>query len=250
MRHLRLKFRRHEQQRERLRPAFGARDGLPRLRRRERPERRLEHRASDRRMPAIAARKLVGDVEPLREAVEPGRALVGESFRRAAAATAARRAGCAPASRGPDVGPASRRSARSAPMIHSLGRLSLLRGASQASGAVTSALAISLRSPSVSRKRFASRSTSARRRLVGDEMARELASPHASRSPDGARGRRARAALLDAVVWIGLAEHRLRARLVHARIEDELAAVHPDWRGGTIVQPVITLAKLVTSSCV
>ena len=98
----------------------------------------------------------------------------------------------------------------------------------QASGAVTSAFAISFRSPSVSRKRLASRSTSARRRLVGDEMPRELGG-------DVLRGRRMareigehRAALLDAVVGIGLADHRLRRP---ARACARLKMNSPPWSG-------------------
>ena len=82
---------------------------------------------------------------------------------------------------------------------------------------MTSAFASSFRSPSVSRKRLRQPLDQRRRRLVGDEMAGEL-------GRDVLRGRRMareigqhRAALLDAGVGIGLAEHGLRARLVQAR---------------------------------
>jgi hypothetical protein len=51
--------------------------------------------------------------------------------------------------------------ARKAPMIHSPGRLSLLRGVFHDSGAVTNDFANSFRSPSVSMKHLDSRSTSA-----------------------------------------------------------------------------------------
>ena len=76
----------------------------------------------------------------------------------------------------------------------------------------------------MSRKRLLKPFHQRRRRLVGDEMARELAR-------DVLRGRgMAReigehaAALLDAGVVVALADHGLRAGLVHARIEDEHAA--------------------------
>src|SRR5712691_2095208 len=72
-----LEFGRHEQKRERLRAAFGAQDGLPRFARSERRQRLLEHLARIG-LRAQAARELIGDVEALRQAVEPGRALVGE----------------------------------------------------------------------------------------------------------------------------------------------------------------------------
>src|SRR5712691_4192268 len=72
-----LEFGRHEQKRERLRAAFGAQDGLARFARSERRQRLLEHLARIG-LRAHAARELIGDVEALRQAVEPGRALVGE----------------------------------------------------------------------------------------------------------------------------------------------------------------------------
>ena len=141
--------------------------------------------------------------------------------------------------------------ARSDAMIHSPGRLSLARGASQASGAVTSAFASSFRSPWVARKRLASRSTKAgggssamkwRASLVATCLA--VAGCRASVSQH-------RAALLHAGVGIAPADHGLRARLVHVRIEHEFAGTRSrPVRGAITVQPVITLAKRVTSSCV
>src|SRR5215471_15748316 len=76
-----LEFRRHEQKREGLRAALGARDGLPRLVRSEWRERLFEH------IPRIgvsaeAAGKLIGDVEALRQPIEPGGAFVGEALGR------------------------------------------------------------------------------------------------------------------------------------------------------------------------
>ncbi len=77
----------------------------------------------------------------------------------------------------------------------------------------------------MSRKRAPSRSTSAPRRIVGDEMARELA------RDVGGGGRMAReirehgAALRDVGLVVDLADYALRARLVQARIEHELVAV-------------------------
>src|SRR5205823_6640660 len=55
----------------------------------------------------------------------------------------------------------ARVTARRAATTHSPGRLSLARGASQDSGAATSAFPTSFKSPCVARKRFANRSTSA-----------------------------------------------------------------------------------------
>src|SRR5262249_61695404 len=94
-----LEFGRHEQQRERLRAAFGAQDRLPRFGRRERRERLLEHVAGIG-LCAHAARELIGDVEALRQAVEWARSRRRIRWERAAA-TAARPGGCAPASPGP-----------------------------------------------------------------------------------------------------------------------------------------------------
>jgi hypothetical protein len=73
-----LKFRRHEQERERLQPALRARNGLPCFGGGEWRDRLLEHRLGIKRA-AKAARELIGDIEPLREAVEPGGVVVGEA---------------------------------------------------------------------------------------------------------------------------------------------------------------------------
>ena len=93
-----LEFGRHEQQRQRLRPALGARDGLARLGRSERPERLASNNRLRIGRAGHPARELVGDVEPLRQPVEPGGVCRRESPSAPAAATAARPAGSAPAS--------------------------------------------------------------------------------------------------------------------------------------------------------
>ena len=63
------------------------------------------------------------------------------------------------------------------------------------------------------------------RRRIGDEMARELGGE--MRGGCGMDGEIAqhRAALLDVILFVTLAQHGLRAGLVHARIERELAAM-------------------------
>ena len=121
---------------------------------------------------ADAAGECVGDVEPLRQAVDPCRLRSRKSRSAPADATAARRATPAPACT--RAASRARRSGASAEMIHSVGRLSLVRCGVQDSGAATSVLAISFRLPSVSRKRSRQLVDQRRRRLVGDEMAREL----------------------------------------------------------------------------
>ena len=115
--------------------------------------------------------------------------------------------------------------ARTIETTHSLGRLSLVRGRAQASGEETSALVTSFRSPDVSRKILASRSTIPGGRLVGDEVAHQLVG-HVR----GGRGMRGQilqhgAALLDARVLVDLVQDLLRPRLVQAPVEGELAAV-------------------------
>ena len=171
---------------------------LARLRRRER--RRAPSRASP---PDRAARPSRCAIGWRCRAAAPGRRARRRCRRRnpsaPAAATAARRAGSAPAIDAADVAGVDAGRAQIAATIHSPGRLSLacsarpgLRRARPAPSAT------SLRSPSVSRKRFAQPLDQRRRRLVGDEMARELVR-------DMLRGRRMareigehRAALLDA----------------------------------------------------
>src|SRR5438552_7130767 len=66
-----LELRRHQQERQRLGPALGARDGLARFRRCERAEREIDRtfRIDQRRH---APRELIGDVEALGEPVPPG----------------------------------------------------------------------------------------------------------------------------------------------------------------------------------
>jgi len=56
------------------------------------------------------------------------------------------------------------------------------------------------------------------------------------------------APLIDAEVGIGFADHRLPPRLMQAGVEREFAAMRGSCLNGTTVQPVITLAKFVTSS--
>ena len=170
------------------------------------------------------AARAVGDVEPLREAVDPGRSRrrspSGADGRHSGSPSRCAPAGCGACRRG--VTPTARRRADD-PLARPLELGARRRPRPPARS--TSVFAISFRSPSVSRKRFDSRSTSARRRLVGDEMAREL-------GRDVRRGRRMTreigehgAALLDPAVGIGLAEHRLRPGSCMRAIEHELAAV-------------------------
>src|SRR6185312_7461115 len=77
-----LEFRGHEQQRERLRPAFGAPDGLPRFGRRQRSECGVEHRVRFTPIVADEPADLVGDIEALRQTIDPRRAFVRETLRR------------------------------------------------------------------------------------------------------------------------------------------------------------------------
>jgi hypothetical protein len=74
-----LEFRRHEQKRKRLRATFGALDGLPRFGRGERRKHLFEH-LSRIGICTETAGELIGDVETLRQPVEPGRTLVGEAL--------------------------------------------------------------------------------------------------------------------------------------------------------------------------
>ena len=123
---------------------------------------------------------------------------------------------------------ASRRDADRAPCRRSAIRSAAsasARCSSQVSGASTSALAISFRSPSVSRKRFDSRSTSA-----GDGSSATKWRASLSATCAAVAGWRARSASTarpcsTPPVRIALAEDRLRPGLVQARIEHELAAV-------------------------
>jgi hypothetical protein len=116
-----LEFGRHERKRKRLLAAFGTGDRLSGLGARERSERGIDDPAEVDAL-GQASRDVVGDVEP----ASPRKPV-----------------------------------ARVIATTHSLGVLSLSRGAAQASSDVINALATSLRSPSVSRKVLASRSTSA-----------------------------------------------------------------------------------------
>src|ERR1043165_8368053 len=75
-----LEFRRHQDERDRLLPAFGASHGPARVFGCKRPERILQQRVGlDPHLHHFA--DAVGDIEPLRQPVDPGRLLVGESLR-------------------------------------------------------------------------------------------------------------------------------------------------------------------------
>src|SRR6516164_9808784 len=73
---------RHQQQGERLRTAFCAGDGVTRLGRRQRAESALHkrHRIQPLRH---ATSEIVGDVDALRQAVDPCRLVIGEAVRTA-----------------------------------------------------------------------------------------------------------------------------------------------------------------------
>src|SRR6202034_2582876 len=70
----------HQQHGERLAAAFGAANGVPRLRRCQRPEALIDQRD---RIDAIrhAAGETVGNVKTLRQAIDPGRLIVRETVR-------------------------------------------------------------------------------------------------------------------------------------------------------------------------
>ena len=139
--------------------------------------------------------------------------------------------------------------ARRRATIHSPGRLSLSRGDAQASGAVDQRLRDFLQVAVGVEEALGQPLDQRRRRIVGNEMAREL-------GRDMLRGRRMageigehRAALLDTRIWIGLADAPvcgpgscMRALNTNSPPCSGLST------GGRIVQPVSTLAKLVTSS--
>ena len=165
----------------------------------------------------LRLREGIGDVEPRRQAVHPGRLLVGESLRRRRPPQRLAEQFMRLQQRAA-ISAARARRAQSSPMIHSPGRLSLLRGASQASGDGTSAFAISLRLPSVSTERLRQPLDQPRRRLVGHEMARQLGGDVLRRRRMTRKIGQHRAALLDA----GCPDSFCRctvcgARLVHAR---------------------------------
>ena len=133
-----------------------------------------------------ARRNDAGEIEPLREPVDPG-GLVVKAF-------GLRRAPQRLAQRGAPAGPARRPGMSGCGAAHGgepLVRPLELGGASQVSGASMRALAISLRSPSVSRKRFYSlwvSASAARRRRNGARACWR----RAGRSRGGAPGSAAR----------------------------------------------------------
>src|SRR6185312_14443685 len=77
-----LEFGRHQQQRQRLRPAFGAANRFARLIGGKRSECLIRERVRFGAGIADQAADLVGDIEALGEAVDPGGAIVGEALRR------------------------------------------------------------------------------------------------------------------------------------------------------------------------
>src|SRR5262249_26308962 len=146
----------HEHERQRLLTALGAGDCLPGFGRRERSERGIDDLARVGPL-GDALSEIVGDVEPLTDAIDPVRLVVGKPF-----GADGRHIG-SPSSAWPRTkrsGALRAPAARTIATTHSPGRLSLLCSPAQASSAMTSALAVSLRLPSLSRKTFASRSTS------------------------------------------------------------------------------------------
>ena len=165
----------------------------------------------------------VGDVEPLRQAVDPGRLLVGKAFRRRRAPQRARRDRPAP--------PARRRGSGATPIARQaddqpLARtLELVRGVDpglrRLDQRLGQLLEIAVGVEEALRSAARPAPAADRRRRNG---ARACAR-HARRSPDGAPGRRARRDPARRRRRRSLADHALRARLVHARIEHELAAV-------------------------
>ena len=212
-----LEFRRHQQQRERLLPAFGARDRLPRLGRRQRPERRLDEAPADRCASATRSRECGWRCR----AAAPGRRARPPARRRSpsapAAATAARR-DSAMRLQHAAARPAQRRSRASAAISHSLGRLSLPRsrvpGLRRVDQRLRDLLQVAVGVEETLRQPLDQR----RRRLVGDEVARELA-----RDVRGGRrmareiGEHRAGPARRRLSRIDLADDRLRARLVQAR---------------------------------
>ncbi len=196
---------------------------MARFARSERRQRLLEHLARIG-LRAHAARELIGDVEALRQAVEPGRALVGEPL----------------GSRRPpqrlaqevvrlhhrvDVG---RRDARGAqhpddPFARTLElgarRLPRFRRCHQR---LRHLLQIALGGEEALGQPLDQRG----RRLIGDEMARELGGYVFCGCRMACERGEHVASLLHAGVGVAPPDHRLRAGLVHARIELELAAAH------------------------
>ena len=154
-----LELGRHEQQGQRLLPALGAGHGLRRLgaTRCEPSTVSMTYAGIDAAGDALG--EVVGDVQAPAHAVDPGRLVVGIALGRWRAPQGLAESRL-PAGEAGGVGRACRPRAPSR-STHSLGRLSLVRGRAQASGEATRALATSLRSPAVSRKAFASLSTSA-----------------------------------------------------------------------------------------
>ncbi len=139
---------------------------------------------------------------------------------------------------------------RMTPAIHSAGGLSFCRCGAQDSSAVTSVLATSLRLPSLSLKTLCQLGDKRRRRVVGDKVAGQFFGDVLRRRRMPRQIGQHGAALIDAGIGIALAEHRLIARLVQPFDKGEFAAVFGFDRAESTIQPVSTLAKLVTSACV
>ena len=154
-------FRRHHQQRERLRAALRPRD-RSRVSVEASGPRPLSSSASGSVSGGKAAGKFIGDVQPMRHAVDPRRFGIGKAVRRRRPPQRlAQRSLRADHAADRDACRSRAGQAAASPMIHSDGGLSLARCGVQDSSALTSVLATSLRSPSVSRKVFASLAISA-----------------------------------------------------------------------------------------